>query len=76
VHDGVFFEDQGLPTATVISTEFARAARAQAAALGATDYRTVMVPHPIQPLTRDEVRILADKAFDEILARLTAGVRS
>jgi len=76
VHDGVFFEDQGLPTATVISTEFAKAARAQAAALGATDYRTVMVPHPIQPLTRDEVRILADKAFDEILARLTAGVRS
>ena len=24
-----------------------------------------------QPLTRDEVRALADKAFDEILARLT-----
>jgi hypothetical protein len=76
VHDGVFFEDQGLPTATVISTEFAKAARAQAAALGATDYRTVMVQHPIQPLTRDEVRILADKVFDEVLARLTAGVRS
>ena len=76
MHDGVFFEDQGLPTATVISTEFAKAARAQAAALGATDYRTVMVPHPIQPLTRDEVRVLADKVFDEVLARLTAGVRS
>jgi len=76
VHDGVFFEDQGLPTATVISTEFAKAACAQAAALGATDYRTVMVPHPIQPLTRDEVRVLADKVFDEVLARLTAGVRS
>jgi hypothetical protein len=71
VHDGVFFEDHGLATATVISTEFARAARAQAEALGAGDYRTVMVPHPIQPLTRDEVRQLADKAFDEILARLT-----
>ena len=76
MHDGVFFEDQGLPTATVISTEFAKAARAQAAALGATDYRTIMVPHPIQPLTRDEVRVLADKVFDEILARLTTGVRS
>ena len=76
MHDGVFFEDQGLPTATVISTEFARAARAQAAALGAADYRTVMVPHPIQPLTRDEVRILADKSFDDILTRLTTGVRS
>jgi alkanesulfonate monooxygenase SsuD/methylene tetrahydromethanopterin reductase-like flavin-dependent oxidoreductase (luciferase family) len=71
VHDGVFFEDQGLPTATVISTEFARAARAQAEALGAMDFRTVMVPHPIQPLTRDEVRALADKAYDEIVRRLT-----
>jgi alkanesulfonate monooxygenase SsuD/methylene tetrahydromethanopterin reductase-like flavin-dependent oxidoreductase (luciferase family) len=72
VHDGVFFEDHGIPTATVISAEFLRAARAQAEALGATDYRAVVVPHPIQPLTRDEVRALADKAFDEILRRLTA----
>jgi len=71
VHDGVFFEDHGIPTATVISTEFVRAARAQASALGATDYQTVVVAHPIQPLTRDEVRALADKAFDEILRRLT-----
>jgi hypothetical protein len=71
VHDGVFFEDRGIPTATIISTEFARAAVAQAAALGATSYRTVMVPHPIQPLTREEVRALADKAFDEVVARVT-----
>jgi len=71
VHDGVFFEDRGIPTATIISAEFVRAAGAQARALGAEDYRTVVVAHPIQPLTRDEVRALADKAFDEILARLT-----
>jgi len=71
VHDGVFFEDHGIPTATVISSEFVRAAGAQAQALGSTDYQTVVVAHPIQPLTRDEVRALADKAFDEILARLT-----
>ncbi len=72
MHDGVFFEDHGLPTATVISAEFQRAARAQAEALGATDYRAVVVPHPIQPLTRDEVRALADAAFDAIVRRLTA----
>ena len=71
MHDGVFFEDHGIPTATVISSEFQRAARAQAEALGAHDYRAVVVSHPIQPLVRDEVRALADKAFDEILARLT-----
>jgi hypothetical protein len=72
VHDGVFFEDRGIPTATIISTEFVRAATAQAEALGATAYRTVVVPHPIQPLTRDEVRALADKAFPEVLARVTS----
>jgi len=71
VHDGVFFEDHGIPTATIISAEFVRAAAAQARALGADDYRTVVVAHPIQPLTRDEVRALGDKAFDEVLARLT-----
>jgi len=73
VHDGVFFEDQGIPTATIISTEFKRAARAQADALGARGHEPVMVAHPIQPLTRDEVRALADRAFDEIVARLTRG---
>ena len=72
MHDGVFFEDHGIPTATVISTEFVRAAAAQASALGATDYRTIVVAHPIQPLTREEVRALADKAFDEIVRRITA----
>ena len=71
MHDGVFFEDHGIPTATIISAEFVRAAGAQARALGAEDYRTVVVAHPIQPLTRDEVRALADTAFDDVLARLT-----
>ena len=71
MHDGVFFEDHGIPTATIISAEFVRAAAAQARALGADDYRTVVVAHPIQPLTREEVRALADKAFDDVLARLT-----
>jgi hypothetical protein len=73
VHDSVFFEDHGIPTATIISTEFKRAAGAQADALGASDFQTVMVAHPIQPLTRDEVRALADTAFAEIVARLTRG---
>ncbi len=72
MHDGVFFEDNGIPTATIISSEFVQAARAQAGALGARDYPTVVVAHPIQPLTRDEVRALAEGAFDDIVRRLTA----
>jgi len=72
VHDGVFFEDHGIPTATIVSSEFVRAARAQADALGANEYRTVVVQHPIQPLTREEVQALADKVYDEVVRRLTA----
>jgi hypothetical protein len=72
VHDGVFFEDEGIPTATVISAGFVNAARAQARALGADDYETIVVPHPIQPLLPDEVRALADAAYDAIVRCLTA----
>ena len=70
MHDGVFFEDQGIPTATVVSSEFVNAAQAQARALGAADYGLVVVAHPIQPLTRDEVQKLADHAFDDVVRRL------
>jgi hypothetical protein len=31
------------------------------------------VQHPIQPLTREEVRALADTVFEEIVSRLTRG---
>jgi hypothetical protein len=72
VHDGVFFEDEGIPTATVISSEFVKAAGAQARALGADGYVTVVVPHPIQPLRPHEVRALADVAYEAIVRRLTA----
>jgi len=72
VHDGVFFEDHGIPTATVVSAEFVGAARAQARALGATDYRPVVVAHPLQPLTREEVQTLEDRACYEIIYTLTA----
>jgi hypothetical protein len=73
VHDSVFFEDHGKPTATIITTEFVRAAHAQAEALGLPSYQPVVIPHPIQPLLGDEVRALADKAWQEIQARLTQG---
>jgi len=58
--------------AMIISSEFTRAARAQADALGAREYETVVVAHPIQPLTREEVRALADRAFDAIVTKITA----
>ena len=33
----------------------------------------ILVEHPIQPLTRDEVRQRAETVFDHVVEKLTAG---
>ena len=70
MHDIVDLEARGVPGVFVASSEFDDAARAQALALGVTP-RWVLVPHPIQDRTDDEMRALADAAVEEILAALS-----
>jgi len=72
VHDIVDLERRGIPSVFVASTEFVEAAAAQSAALGVEPAR-VFVAHPIQDRTDDEMRALADAAFDEIIAAVTGG---
>jgi hypothetical protein len=55
----------------VATTAFVEAAAAQSATLG-YEPSLVWVPHPIQDRTDDEIREIADNAFDEILRRLTS----
>ncbi len=52
------------------TTEFIGAAHAQCTALGLPDYEPILVTHPIQPKTQDEVRALADQVIDQIIAKL------
>ncbi len=54
----------------VASREFVDAAAAQAVALGFPDVPRVFVAHPIQDRTDDEIRALADDAFEAVLAAL------
>ena len=56
----------------VASSEFADAADAQAHALGLPEVRRVLVPHPIQDATDDEMRAKADAVVDALVAALTA----
>jgi hypothetical protein len=70
VHDTVNLEALGVPTVFVASTEFVDAADAQSAALGADPAR-VFVPHPIQDRTDDEIRALADAAFEDLVRAVT-----
>lgn len=72
MHDMLALEARGLPTVFVASTEFREAAHAQSLALG-IDPAGVFVAHPIQDRTDEELRALADGAFDEIMRALTQG---
>ena len=49
------------------SSEFGQAAEAQSAALG-FPARYVLVPHPVQDRTDDELRVLAEGAYAAVLA--------
>ena len=71
MHDTIQFENLGIPSVALATTEFMRAARAQASALGRADFDAVYVPHPIQDQTLAEIAARADAAADEIVARLT-----
>lgn len=63
-------ESRGIPGVFVASREFASAIDAQARALGA-DVSFVLVAHPIQDRTDEEMRRLAEASIDEVAASLT-----
>lgn len=71
MHDIAEFEGRGIPGVGVASTEFVEAAAAQARTLG-FDPEMVFVRHPIQDRTDDELRALADAAFDRVVQALVA----
>ena len=65
-------ESRGVPSVGVATTEFIDAAEVQAKALG-TDPAYVFIPHPVQDRTDDELRALADRHFEAIVALLLKG---
>ncbi len=71
MHDISDFESRGLPAVFVASSEFEQAAQVQAKALGFAA-ASVLVPHPIQDRTDDEMRAKADAAYEQIVRAVTA----
>ena len=71
MHDIADLEGRGLTGVFLASTEFAEAAAAQSAALGFPAAH-VLVAHPIQDRTDDELRALAEAAYGEVLRAITA----
>jgi hypothetical protein len=71
VHDTVAFEAEGIPSVFVASSEFEDAAEVQARSLGLPEVRRVIVPHPIQDATDEEMRARADAVIDATLRALS-----
>jgi len=66
LHDIQDLDARGIPGGFIASDVFVEAAAAQARSLG-FDAGAVYVPHPIQDRTDDEMRALADQAFEQVL---------
>ena len=73
LRDVLSFEGLERPAVLVASSVFEDAAAHQAAALGQPDIRRVLVAHPIQDRTDEELRALARGALDQIMSRLQDG---
>jgi hypothetical protein len=70
LRDVLGFEGLDRPAVLVASSVFADAAVHQSAALGQPEIRRVLVPHPIQDRTDEELRELARGCLEEVLAAL------
>ena len=70
LRDVLSFETEDTPAVLVASSAFEGAAVHQATALGQPEIRRVLVPHPIQDRTDEELQALARAAVDEILREL------
>ena len=71
VADAVELEKRGVPTVTVFSTAFAKAAQAQAVGRGLAGLPLVKIPHPMHTAPRDVVKERALAAADLIVGQLT-----
>ena len=68
----VNLESLGVSGVFLASDVFEDAAVTQANSLGA-EADSIYVPHPIQDRTDQEMRVLADEAFEQIVAGLISG---
>ena len=64
-------ESRGVPSVSVITSAFTRAAHARAAALGMPDVRLVVLPSPLASRSVAEVQRLAHTYAPEIIGLLS-----
>ena len=70
VHDTVEFEKRGIPSTTVITAAFKRAADFQFRGKGMEGHQSVVLPHPVSNLLPAEMRELTLQFVDEVAGHL------
>ncbi len=71
--DSIVFEQQGLPSASIITDLFKRTGEAMARAWGLEEFRFLSMPHPIANLTGDELDQRARDIVPEVVKLLLEG---
>lgn len=67
MHDGIIFENLGVPAAPIATEPFINMGRASAEANGMADYLFAVVEHPIARLTDEELRAKAAEALPKVV---------
>ena len=67
MHDGIHVENAGIPSATICTDRFVPTARGMAQMWGAPDYPTIYTQHPIENLTREQLRSRAEELVPQVV---------
>lgn len=70
MHDGSVLEEYGVPSVAICTEVFFSAGKVQARVLGYDDLEPLTVKHPIQSLTKEQIRERADEVIEKIVHRL------
>jgi len=66
MHDAVSLEEQGLPTAVIVTRSFLTEAHTQRAALGMEALEPVVITHPLSTLTSEQIESRASEAVPQV----------
>ncbi|MCC7079231.1 MAG: hypothetical protein IT530_01050 [Burkholderiales bacterium] len=71
--DSIVFEQQGVPSASIITDVFEKTGRAMARTWGLPEFRFVMMPHPIANLTPEQLDQRAREITPQVIDLLREG---
>lgn len=74
--DSIVFEQQGVPSASIVTEVFKVTGRAMARTWGLPDFRFIAMPHPIANLTPAELDRRAAAIAPEVVRLLLEGQKA